>query len=172
MLKCSCIMSQLFHTEEWTEISISFSSALGKKMSRLIGPSDLNRNLSVSMILIPFPFKRQKKYFRSLEHAGYTISYCSKHISPFLCVLNEQRQMLKGQLFLNVKMPLTPFCCGSVVKQSSYIQLFRVTFFCFCFYSYIMNQVNVIIDALKCIQCFSCNYDLCFSNSPKIAMTN
>lgn len=28
---------------------------------------------------------------------------------------------------------------------------------CFCFYSYITNPVNVVIDALNCTQCFSCN---------------
>lgn len=88
--------------------------------------------------------------------------------------------MLKGQLFFDIKMSQTPFCCASVVtpEQLTFIQpplscnlfasgcsLLRK---CFCFCSCITNQVNVIIDALKCIQCFSCNQDLCFSNSPKI----
>lgn len=52
----SCLTS--FIQRKRLKYQLGFSSALEKNVSWWFGPSDLNRNSSISRILIPCPFKR------------------------------------------------------------------------------------------------------------------
>lgn len=107
-LKCLCIMSHLLHTEGWFEISTCFLLSPWKNWELVYWTFsfkwEVSAILSVSVMLVPFPFQRYQDYFRSPKHAGDGVSCVILSADlPFLCMLNERRQMLKGQLLLDVK---------------------------------------------------------------------